>query len=357
VRLTAIVEHADHVCCRYRVAAFRRHLEAAGHRVELRRRPRHLWQWLRLAHQLRPGDGVILQRKLLRGWQLRLLRGRGRFLIFDVDDAVFLRSSFSRRGMYSRRCARRFAGTVLAADLVVAGNAFLAEQAARWGGPERVCVIPTCVDPGRYRPAEHVRAGSGVRLAWIGSSSSLQALEAARPMLERVGGDVPGLRLKVICDRFPSLTHLSVESCRWSEAGESAALAEADIGISWLPDDLWSRGKCGLKVLQYMAAGLPVVANPVGVQAEMVRHGETGLLATTPTEWSEAVARLAADPALRRRLGHAGRRLVERHFSRAAGGRQWVELLRRWAGDGRDAADEAVERDGRRERVGHGVAV
>jgi glycosyltransferase involved in cell wall biosynthesis len=96
-----------------------------------------------------------------------------------------------------------------------------------------------------------------------------------------------------------------------------------------VPDDLWSRGKCGLKVLQYMAAGLPVVANPVGVQADLVRQGETGFLAETPDQWAEAVGRLGSDPALRRRMGRAGRQRVEAEFSVAAGAACWVELLER----------------------------
>src|SRR5439155_14922425 len=100
-----------------------------------------------------------------------------------------------------------------------------------------------------------------------------------------------------------------------------------DVGISWAPDDGWSRGKCGLKVLQYMAAGLPVVANFVGVYAEMVRPGETGFLADTADEWVEAVARLAADAALRRRLGAAGRRRLEADYSVAAGAERWLDLL------------------------------
>ena len=87
------------------------------------------------------------------------------------------------------------------------------------------------------------------------------------------------------------LQHLPVRSCPWSESSEAAAIATADIGIAWVPDDLWSRGKCGLKILQYMAAGLPVVANPVGVQAEMVQHGETGFLAETSDQWHEAISR------------------------------------------------------------------
>ena len=117
--------------------------------------------------------------------------------------------------------------------------------------------------------------------------------------------------------------------CRWSEEGEARDLAGADVGISWVPDDPWSRGKCGLKVLQYLAAGLPVVANPVGVHTEMVRPGETGFLATTASEWRDAVARLCGDAALRRRMGEAGRALVESRYSVAAGARAWCKVIER----------------------------
>src|SRR3989442_3203906 len=123
----------------------------------------------------------------------------------------------------------------------------------------------------------------------------------------------------LICDRFVEFANLPLIPCRWSGEDEASDLAAADIGISWVPDDAWSRGKCGLKVLQYMAAGLPVVANPVGVQAEMVRHGESGFLASTRQEWVEAVTRLAHDADLRRRMGAAGQRRVEADFSVAAG--------------------------------------
>jgi glycosyltransferase involved in cell wall biosynthesis len=166
-----------------------------------------------------------------------------------------------------------------------------------------------------------------VELVWVGSASTLRGLEAARPLLEEVGRRVPGLRLKLVCDSFLRLRHLAVVPCPWSQAAEAADIAAADVGISWLPDDLWSRGKCGLKVLQYMAAGLPVVANPVGVQADLVRSGETGLLARTPAEWADALGRLAADPELRRRLGAAGRRRVEADFSVASGASRWLRLL------------------------------
>ena len=120
---------------------------------------------------------------------------------------------------------------------------------------------------------------------------------------------------------------MPVINVEWREEIEAQELAAGGIGVSWLPDDMWSRGKCGLKVLQYMAAGLPVIANPVGVQAEMVRHGESGYLASTPDEWSAAVGRLMHDPSLRRHMGEAGRRRVEQDFSVAAGAAWWIDVL------------------------------
>lgn len=329
MHLTALVESPEHVCCRYRLTAFRPWLERAGHRLQFLSLPRRPWAWFGLTRTLRDADAVILQRKLLNGWQRFLLRRHARRLLFDFDDAVFLRDSYAAKGLHCRRRLQAFAGLLRVVDAVVAGNPFLREQALPWAGPERAYVIPTCVDPALYPLAEPRRAGAGVQLVWIGSSSTLRGLEAIRPLLESLGQEVPGLQLKLVCDRFLELRDLSVLPCAWSEAGEAEALASADIGIGWVPDDLWSRGKCGLKVLQYMAAGLPVVANPVGVQAAMVRHGETGFLAETPEQWRQAIRLLARDPDLRRRMGQAGRHVLERDYSVAAGAAQWLTLLQR----------------------------
>jgi glycosyltransferase involved in cell wall biosynthesis len=329
VRLTALVESLEHVCCRYRVAAFRPHLEQAGHHLDLRPWPRRWCSWLRLERILRDADAVILQRKLLSNWCLYLLRRAARVLIFDFDDAIFLRDSYSPKGLHSPRRLQRFAATVETADVVVAGNSYLREQASRWSSADRIRVIPTCVDPSSYRLAHHHRAGEDIELVWIGSASTLRGLEAIRPVLENLGTSCPGLHLKLVCDRFLSFEHLPVVRCAWSEKIEAAALAAADIGISWVPADLWSQGKCGLKILQYMAAGLPVIANPVGVQAELVRHGETGFLVQTPEQWREAVNRLAHAPELRRRMGRAARQHVEAAYSVAAGATRWLALLER----------------------------
>jgi glycosyltransferase involved in cell wall biosynthesis len=324
----ALVDHPEHVCCRYRLAAFRPFLEQAGHTLELVTMPCHWWSRIGLFRRLH-GANVIVQRRLLAGWQRTLLRRAARQLLFDYDDAVFLRDSYAARGLHDPRRLRRFAGMVGCADAVIAGNAFLAEQAAQWIDERSIQVIPTCVDPKRYPLAEPEQSGDGVELVWVGSSSTLQGLQAIAAILEDIGRNVPGVSLKLLCDRFLTLRHLPVLPLPWTEANEAAEIAGADIGISWLPDDAWSRGKCGLKVLQYMAAGLPVIANPVGVQMEIVRHGETGFLVQTPVQWIEAVRRLAEDVELRRRMGRAGRRLVEERYSVAAGAARWLKLLGR----------------------------
>ena len=327
MRLVALVESPEHVCCRYRVAAFRPHLEAAGYQLDLRPWPQRWWSRLRIGQAVRDADVVILQRRLLPVWLLYLLRCSARRLVFDCDDAVFLRDSFSPKGLHSATRLHRFIATVETADAIAAGNAYLAEEATRWAAKaERVHVVPTCVEPVRYAPARH--EGAGTELVWVGSASTLRGLEAVRPLLEDIGRSVPGTRLKLVSDRFLHLDHLPIVECPWSEESEAADIAAADIGISWVPDDLWSRGKCGLKVLQYMAAGLPVVANPVGVQTDLVQHGETGFLARTTAEWIEALRCLRADPELRKRMGAAGRRRIEADFSVAAGAARWLTLLR-----------------------------
>jgi glycosyltransferase involved in cell wall biosynthesis len=329
VRVVALVESEDHVCCRYRVAAFRDAFAAAGHRLEIEPLPRTAFGRLGIGRGLTGADAVILQRKLLPRWALTLLRRRVRRLIFDFDDAVWLRDSYSERGFDDSKRVRRFRATVAACDLVVAGNQYLAEEAARYAPRDRVAVIPTCVEPAKYRPAVH-SVREGLQLVWVGSHSTLRGIVRFTDVLSAVGRAVPGTRLKLICDRFLEIPYLAVDRCLWREETEAAEIAAAGVGISWVPDDPWSRGKCGLKVLQYQAAGLPVIANPVGVHVQMVKAGETGFPATTTQEWVSAVAALAADADLRWRLGSAGRRQVEDEYSVASGARRWLAALGRF---------------------------
>lgn len=319
MKVLALVDAPEHVCCRYRIQAFAPAIRRVGGSltlVGLARKPlRRLGQFARA----RAYDAVILQRKLLPAWQLWALRQNARRLIFDFDDAILYRDSYDPRGLESTRRAGRFAATMAAADSVIAGNDFLAGCALRSGArAEAVRVIPTCVAPEAYRPHRGSKRGrdeTGIDLVWIGSTSTMQGLVMRKALWDRVGREVPGVRMRVICDGFPDLGSLRIVPIPWSAERETDDLSEGDVGVTWIPDDHWSRGKCGLKVLQYQAAGLPVVANPVGVHHEMVRPGETGWLAETPEDWVEAIRALAADPEGRRRMGRQGHAAVETGYS------------------------------------------
>lgn len=321
MKLLALVEKPDHVCCRYRVRAFEPALTEAGSSLTCAGLDRRAFFRAIQIHRAKEFDSVILQRKLLPAWQLNALRHAARHLVFDFDDAVLFRDSYSTRGPQSRWRARRFSQTVQSADTVVAGNDFLADEALRAGASvERVHVIPTCVEPDLYPIA---RQNSPAELVWIGSSSTLQGLEQARPIWQEVARAVPGLKLRLICDRAPDAFPLPVVPIKWSRETEANEIAAGHIGISLIPDDLWSRGKCGLKVLQYQAAGLPVVVNPVGAHREIVADGETGFLATTASDWALAITRLVSDARLRQQMGSKARRHVEANYSVSA----WAETF------------------------------
>ncbi len=317
----ALVESVDHVCVRYRLAPY-----AAALGLEIvpfeRTLLARLWQY----QSLHRYDAVILQRTLLSSFELRTLRKHAREIVFDFDDAIWLRDSYSTRGVSQKR-QRRFANVVRSADQIVAGNDFLAAAAARHTTPDRVAVVPSCVDIGSYAPT--AKSDRPPVLVWVGSSSTLKSLEAMRPTLAAIGETFPGVRLKLICDRFARFDPLPVDAVAWSAEWEAAEIAAADIGIAVMPDDDWSRGKCGVKVLQYMAAGLPVIANPVGVHRNIIDDTITGTLAATADEWIAAVRQMH-DVAHRRRMGAAGRMRVENHFSIEVGTAAWRALCEPW---------------------------
>jgi len=162
-------------------------------------------------------------------------------------------------------------------------------------------------------------------VAWVGLRYNFPFLEPLAGPLARLPG---GAELRVISSGLPqgpAFQGLNLVARPWSELSEADEIGACDVGIMPLPDSPWAEGKCALKLLQYMAAGVPVVASPVGVNADIVSHGENGLLASSPAEWAAALADLAADPALRARLGDAGRATVEAGFSLPEGAQALVK--------------------------------
>jgi len=269
-------------------------------------------------------DAVILQRKMLEGWESRLLRHHARRTFYDIDDALM---HFNRPvSLLSRwRTKLRFRATVRGVDHVVAGNEYLADIFRARG--KTATVLPTVVDPARYQIKQHDTVSS-VRLVWIGSHSTLPYVRQQLPALAAAARQVPGLRLVTIADQTLTDAPVPIDHHPWSADTEAASLVAGDIGIAPTPTDPWTLGKCGFKIVQYMAAGLPVVASPVGANAELVQEGITGFLPTSDDAWANAIAKLASDADLRRRMGAAGRRRVEERFCLDHVADEWARLLR-----------------------------
>ena len=326
MEIFAIVEGVDHVCTRYRLSAFQNALANAGFDLKLSPWPSSLWSRLKLIRSL-AGKTVIIQRKLIASSLVWLLRKTASKIVFDFDDAVFLRDSYSSKGIDDPGRLRRFRAICNASDAIVAGNGFLAQNARLASAKATIATIPTCVETNAYPLKQQHPANNTFDLVWIGSSSTLNSLKLIEPCLEAIGEAYPQVQLKIICDRFPVFKKLRTLECPWTAREEIQHISQADAGICHMPDDRWSEGKCGLKLLQYMAAGLPSIANPVGVHKEIIIHGKTGFLADTKDQWLNAVDTLLKNRELQREMGLNARWRAEQSYSVQANQNAWIHLL------------------------------
>ncbi|SFZ85947.1 Glycosyltransferase involved in cell wall bisynthesis [Devosia enhydra] len=255
-----------------------------------------------------------------------LARIPGKPIVFDYDDAIFHNYDLHSKRLVRRVLGKKLHSTIGGAELVLAGNAYLADYARPLNA--RVEIVPTVVDAWVYRPAPPANnAETAPRVGWIGTPSTwseylVKLMPALMPTLEQADA-----HLAVMGAGRDAVAQPRLDIEPWSEAAEVPFLQSLDIGIMPLTDTPWARGKCGYKLIQYMACGLPVVASPVGVNSEIVEHGVNGFLARTDDEWREALTTLLHDPALRHRMGAAGRRKVEEQYSLQVWGPRVASLL------------------------------
>jgi glycosyltransferase involved in cell wall biosynthesis len=249
--------------------------------------------------------------------RLEQLAAAERRLVLDIDDAVWFDGAISAGGhrlAFLKGTAAKLRWLAERADHVVAGNEYLAEWLQ--GSTERVTVVPSLVAPERVALRRHAPSDR-VTLGWIGSSSTTGYLTGLVPVLERLAAVAPQIawELRVVGATAPQVRGMACRSAGWSEAAETALLARMDIGLMPLPDNRWTRGKCAYKALVYMSAGIPVVADDVGVTAAVIGHERAGLVAASRDDWIAAILELARDAALRARIGAEGRRRVEEGYS------------------------------------------
>ena len=245
----------------------------------------------------------------------RLLAWTGKPIIYDFDDAIWSPGQAWKNGLFSRlHFSTKTATICRLATAVTTGNAFLASYAEKRN--VNVSIIPSSIELADYPALPEAKDQDRFVVCWTGSVSTLVHFEQARPALERLATLVP-LVVKIICSKPPQrpIAGAELRFVHWSAEGEAHDVADCHVGIMPLPDNEVSRGKGGMKALQFMATGRPVVVSPVGVNAEIVRDGDNGSLASTIDEWVEALLLLSRDPDRRARLGANARKTVEQGYS------------------------------------------
>src|SRR4026207_380247 len=243
----------------------------------------------------------------------RMVHKSGVPIVFDFDDAIFASYRSPSNGYLSYlKFASKTKTICQMASHVMVGNPYLAEYARQVN--DQVTVIPTTIDTEKYRvPSRDEKKGPPV-IGWTGSYSTVQHLDTMRGALKKLA-EREKFRLRVIGTPAYECAPVNVEAMPWRAETELEDLSEIDIGMMPLPDDRWSKGKCGLKALQFMALGIPTICSPVGVNTDIIQDDQNGFIAGTEDEWVDRLTRLLRSRELRQRLGQAGRTTVEQKYS------------------------------------------
>ena len=328
MKVVFFVQGMQVAASRYRVLQYLPYFEAKGIDTEVREFPDGMKAWRAALGTIRDAAVIFVQRKRLPLYVLLALRRMGKKIVYDFDDAVMFKNSLSPNP-YSLRRKMSFRRMVAKSDLVIAGNKFLRSEAER-AGARRIEVVPTPIDRERYHGKAYAPTDR-VNIGWIGDHGSIHYMESYKDLWEEVGrryGD--RVLLTIICDTFIDTERIETRKIKWTSDHEIEDLASLDIGVMPLFDDLWSRGKCGFKIIQYLGVGVPAVCTPVGINRDVVEDGVNGFWATTREEWVEKLSALIEDGDLRERMGRAGRdRIIEGYTVQSCAPRliEWVKGL------------------------------
>jgi glycosyltransferase involved in cell wall biosynthesis len=315
IRVTALTSGQNAPASRFRVRPFIKPLRSFGIEVVehypffenyLTRRVPPIGMLARIPGVLasRRGDITWLERALIPERQtLEFFTGGKR--IFDVDDAIWM----LRNSRFSERIAAR-------CDAVIAGNDFIAEHYRNEGA--RVFVVPTSIDTELWRPRRKTE-NSHWTVGWIGTSSNLSYLYEVEEPIARFLSDYRDSELLIVCDKSPVFTNTTIADrvryVKWSPDRDVELVQGMDVGLMPLSDTDWARGKCALKMLGYMAVGIPVIASPVGVNQKLFQQAAIGWPVVTQDDWYEALRQAFLDRALAGGFGVTGRQTVEAQYS------------------------------------------
>jgi glycosyltransferase involved in cell wall biosynthesis len=324
LRAFFIILNREAASSRYRCLQYIPFLESAGIVPDVLEVTKGIRERISGFSRLKHFNLVFIQKKLFSLPNWVYLRSKSQRIVFDFDDAIIYRDSRRGTGLSKTRL-RRFSRIAKGSELVIAGNTYLGEIAK--GFAPRVLMIPTPIDMNRYTERKPIPSKT-IRIGWIGSASTLFYLEKLYPVLRELCRSRKDIQVKVVSDQFPDWHDVPLERKPWLYEEEIQDLHSFDIGIMPLTDDPWAKGKCGFKLLQYMAVGSPVVCSPVGMNAELVQDGMNGLLARNPEEWAKCLRFLIEDPDQGLRLGRAGRKTVIERYGLDLWAKRLVSALK-----------------------------
>lgn len=274
------------------------------------------WGRLKCLLKVHQYDSVVIEKELfpyLPAWAECWLSKKAKGYIVDYDDAVF--HNYDRHPSFPIRwlLGDKITKVMRYSRLVMAGNEYLAEKAVLSGAKE-VQVIPTVVDGDKYSPAVDKASGGLIKVGWIGSPTTLKYVKGILPVLEKLNQKHP---FELVIIGGGAMVGFSGKETivAWTEEHEVVAIHKLDIGIMPLSETCWERGKCGYKLIQYMACGLPVIGSPIGVNKKLVVNGVNGFLASDETEWEGYLGRLLSDKQLRDKMGLEGIKMVQEDYT------------------------------------------
>jgi len=323
MKILFLVQGLDVAASRYRVLQYLPYLKEHGVQATVLPFQKGFLKKLKLFKSAAQYDILFIQRKRFPVLWLKYIRKNARRIVYDFDDSVMYRNSKAANPESNTR-VKKFKNMVNASDYVLAGNEYLQKHTTPY--TQNVTIMPSPIDMSLY-PQKKYPEWSNITLGWIGATGSIHYLEKMKPVFEALGKKYEDLKLKIICDTFFDCDNITVEKKLWSAQEEVADIQSLDIGLMPLMDDPWSHGKCGLKILQCLATGVPVVCSPAGINREIVEDGVHGFWANTQEEWVEKLEILINDSDLRRKMGMAGRKKVIEHYSLKANAPRMLKIF------------------------------
>lgn len=328
MKVAFLIHNIEAPSCRYRVLQYFPFLRQQGVEASVHLFKHKLVDKWKFYTTLGRYDLIFIQRKLFHPVDFWYIRRKAKKIVYDFDDAVMYRSAKSKNPhSFSRRV--KFAYMMKRVDLIIAGNEFLKTKALSHNSS--VVVIPTSIDLSRYSPKEDLYHEGPITIGWLGSRSSLRYLKSIMPVFENIFRKYPNVQFKIVCSEFLDCPHIPIIKKPWSWDEEGEDLKSFDIGVMPLSNDLWSQGKCGLKILQYFSVGIPAVCTPIGMNRDIVEDGVNGFWAMTPEDWEEKLSILIENPALRKQMGREGREKVLKGYSAQASGPRLLSVLKQVA--------------------------